>query len=77
MGSALCKAGFVCGRERPSIIFPTINWEDAERVWHHLFVDQLRVAHRAATQPEGESRADGAAALRDISRAGAVRGAYR
>jgi hypothetical protein len=43
MGSALCKAGFVCGRERPSIIFPTINWEDAERVWHHLFFDQLHV----------------------------------
>merc|ERR1712080_348227 len=53
-GSGMCKAGFA-GDDAPRAVFPSIvgrprhhgiitNWDDMEKIWHHTFYNELRVA---------------------------------
>uniref|UniRef100_A0A1I7XJP5 Actin n=1 Tax=Heterorhabditis bacteriophora TaxID=37862 RepID=A0A1I7XJP5_HETBA len=49
-GSGMCKAGFA-GDDAPRAVFPSIryhgivmNWDDMEKIWHHTFYNELRIA---------------------------------
>ncbi|KAL7184410.1 hypothetical protein ACSBR2_026546 [Camellia fascicularis] len=47
-GAGMVKAGFA-GDDAPRAVFPSIhgivsNWDDMEKLWHHTFYNELRVA---------------------------------